>query len=108
MVSPILSFDLPDSIPVLNQQGTNWPTFAKLFEAEMRTRGIWSHFNSSAQRPCDEDAEAAWEEVEFNAGYLLSECLCDSTYLQMQKLDDSGDVKGTHEGEWDESGCAGQ
>jgi len=40
-----------------------------------------------AQRPCDEDAEAVWDQVEFNAGYLLSECLCDSTYLQMQKLE---------------------
>src|SRR5882762_9691762 len=87
MASPILSFDPPNSIPVLNQRGTNWPTFANLFEAEMRTRGIWSHFDGSARRPSDEDAKAAWEEVEFNAGYLLSEYLCDSTYLRMRKLE---------------------
>ena len=84
MTSPILSFNLPNSTPVLSQQGTNWLTFVKLFEAEMHTCSIWSHFNGSAQRPSDEDTVAAWEEVEFNAGYLLSEYLCDLMCLQMQ------------------------
>src|SRR5882724_10757632 len=92
MSFPILSFDLPDSIPELNQRGSNWPTFAKLFEAEMRMRGIWSHFDGSARRPCDDDAEAAWEKVEFNAGYLLSEYLCDSTYLRMRKLETTAEI----------------
>jgi hypothetical protein len=90
MPFPILSIDLPDSILMLNERAKNWLTFAAGFEDEMRTRGIWGHFDGSAYRPCDADAEGirfVWEKTEHNARYLLSEWLADSTYLRIWKLD---------------------
>jgi hypothetical protein len=90
MPFPILSIDLPDSIPMLNKRVKNWLMFAAPFEDEMRARGIWGHFDGLAYRPCDADAEgirSVWEKTERNARYLLSEWLANSTYLRMRTLD---------------------
>src|SRR5882762_1269064 len=90
MLYPILSLDLPDSIPVLNSLGSNWQNFMALFKQEICARGIWSHFDGSAERPCGPGAETMknlWEKSERNARYLLSERLCDSLCLKTWKLE---------------------
>jgi hypothetical protein len=87
--SPILSLDLPDSIPVLNTLGSNWQLFSTSFEKELRARRLWSHFDGSVERPCNPGAEVMknlWEKSERNARYLLSERLCDSLCLKTGKL----------------------
>src|SRR5882762_8292649 len=90
MTSPILSLNLPDSIPILNRLGSNWQLFATSFEKELRMRGLWGHFDGPAEQPCGPGAEAMknlWEKSERNARYLLSERLCDSLCLKIQKLE---------------------
>ena|SRR6266404_163896 len=90
IMSPILSLYLPDSIPILNNLGSNWQTFAVPFEKEICARGIWGHFDGSATRPSDHGSEVAqtlWKKSERNARYLLSERLCDSLCLKTPKLE---------------------
>ncbi|KAF5349573.1 hypothetical protein D9756_008889 [Leucocoprinus leucothites] len=42
---------LSESVPVLDERGTNWPIFAIRFKTAVCARGLWGHFDGTRQKP---------------------------------------------------------
>ena len=84
---------LPDTVPFLNEDGSNWATFAARFQEAMLAMHCWGHFDGTQACPTPKDAAnptiaerqatKEWQRENGAAWGLLSPRLTDGTLLRI-------------------------
>ena len=84
---------LPTNIPCLEPNGVNWAVFSMRFQKAMQATCCWLYFDGSKPRPVPADkakptdakteAIDKWDYKDQITCYLLSQCLPDTTAMQV-------------------------
>ena len=86
-----LSDTLPSTVPRLDAEGENWGIFFVHFMDAVEAKGFWDHFDGTSSAPvlsatataAEIAAKAQWDKDEQLAKTLLTQCLPDSTVMEI-------------------------